>query len=186
MKSAVYFVLGLIFGSAGGAYISKLIVERKMEDKIEKATSEARNYYKDKYKPKKEEKPPVEKSEPKKPPVEFTRIYGKAFEVNEETIDEDIRENIKNAETYAYEISPEEFGEDCEYTTYSLDYYSDGSLVDETGNLVDDPVHLVGGDVLDGISMENPTAYVRNDITKTDYEITYVDDEFDSSGGLDD
>ena len=72
---------------------------------------------------------------------------------------------------------------DNEYTTYTLDYYTDGNLVDETGNIVDDPVHLVGGDVLDDLSKDEPVAYVRNDITKTDYEICYVDDVYESSGG---
>lgn len=173
MRSIVSFFLGLMIGAAGGAYVAKAISDKKAEDAIEKATLEARDYYKEKYEPKEEPKP-----EPKEQVENFTRIYGRAFDIREQE-----PKPIENVETYAYEIDPDEFGEDSEYTTYSLDYYSDGTLVDETGNVVDDPIHLVGGDVLDGISMTNPTAYVRNDITKTDYEISYVDDTFEQPGG---
>lgn len=174
MRSIVSFFLGLMIGAAGGAYVAKTISDKKAEDAIEKATLEARDYYKDKYAPKEEPKP--------EPTVEnFSRIYGRAFDIRESE-----PKPSTNVETYAYEIDPDEFGEDSEYTTYSLDYYSDGNLVDETGNVVDDPIHLVGGDVLDNISMTNPTAYVRNDITKTDYEITYVDDTYEQSGGVKD
>lgn len=174
MRSIVSFFLGLMIGAAGGAYVAKTISDKKAEDAIEKATLEARDYYKEKYAPKEEPKP--------EPTVEnFSRIYGRAFDIRESE-----PKPSTNVETYAYEIDPDEFGEDSEYTTYSLDYYSDGNLVDETGNVVDDPIHLVGGDVLDNISMTNPTAYVRNDITKTDYEITYVDDTYEQSGGVKD
>lgn len=178
MKSIVPFFLGLIFGAAGGAYVAKVISDKKTGDAIEKATLEARDYYKEKFDKKEESKP---ESNPEPVVENFTRIYGKAFDIRPQK-----PMPGSDVETYAYEIDPDEFGEDSEYTTYSLDYYSDGNLVDETGNVVDDPVHLVGGDVLDSISMENPTAYVRNDITKTDYEISYVDDIYDQPGGLKD
>ena len=180
MKSAVYFFLGLVLGAAGGAYVAKSIAERKAEDRIEKATLEAREYYKNKSESKKEE-PPKENMTKEASHVEFSRIYGKAFDVRDEVAKPD-----PDVETYAYEISQEEFGEDAEYTTYSLDYYADGNLVDETGNIVDDPVHLVGGDVLDDISITNPVAYVRNDITKTDYEICFVDSDYEQDGAVKD
>ena len=179
MKSLVSFFIGLIVGAAGGAYVAKTISDKKAEDAIEKVTLEARDYYKEKFDKKEEPK-----ANPETVMENFSRIYGRAFSVHNNQ--EQSPEDVQNVETYAYEIDPDEFGEDSEYTTYSLDYYSDGNLVDETGNVVDDPVHLIGGDVLDSISMENPTVYVRNDITKTDYEIAYVDDVFEQSGGITD
>ena len=174
MRSIVTFFLGLMIGAAGGAYVAKTISDKKAEDAIEKATLEARDYYKEKF---------SKKEEPKPEPVvdHMTRIYGRAFDICEPE-----PKPSADVETYAYEIDPDEFGEDHEYTTYSLDYYSDGNLVDETGNIVDDPIHLVGGDVLDRINLESPIAYVRNDITKTDYEITYIDDVFEEAGGAKD
>ena len=178
MKSAVYFFLGLIFGAAGGAYVAKSIVERKTEDRVEKATLEAKEYYEEKYKKKVDE---VTKENVNTVVNEVTRIYGKAFD-----IPDDIPKPTPDVETYAYEISQEEFGEDSEYTTYALDYYADGTLVDETNNVVDDPVHLVGGDILDNISATNPVAYVRNDITKTDYEICFVASDYEQDGAVKD
>lgn len=174
MKSIVSFFIGLIFGAAGGAYIAKSIADKKAEDAIEKATLEARDYYKQKFE-KKEEPKPESKVE------DMTRIYGKAFDIPEERPAPE-----SDAETYAYEIEQDEYGEDPGYTTYSLDYYADGNLVDETDNIVDDPVHMVGGDVLDKLDVDNPVAYVRNDITKTDYEVCYVDYDFKQGGGLED
>lgn len=183
MKSAVWFFLGLVLGAAGGAYVAKSIAEKKTEDQIEKATVEARNYYKEKYEPKKEE--------PVKEPEKVTRIYGKAFDLysrppEEVKIEDGTREEDPSAETYAYPIDADDFGMDSEYTTYTLDYYTDGNLVDETGNIVDDPVHIVGGDILDELSATNPVLYVRNDITKTDYEVCFVDAPYEESGGVSD
>lgn len=180
MKSAVWFFIGIIFGAAGGAYVATSIAQKKAEDQIEKATIEARDFYKEKYAPKEEEKPVVAE-----PAEKLTRIYGRAFdlysepEVKETKIEgEDKRKEDPNAESYAYKIEEDEFGME-DYSTYTLDYYADGSLVDELGNLVDDPVHIVGGDVLDEMSISNPVAYVRNDITKTDYEICFVDSDYE-------
>lgn len=176
MKSIVSFFIGLIFGAAGGAYIAKSIADKKAEDAIEKATLEARDYYKEKY-DKQVDK--VSNENIDKVVDEVTRIYGKAFDIPEDKPE-------PNEETYAYEIDQDEYGEDPEYATYSLDYYADGNLVDETDNIVDDPVHMVGGDVLDKLGVDDPVAYVRNDITKTDYEICYVDYDFKQSGELED
>lgn len=175
MKSAVYFFLGLILGAAGGAYVANYISEKKADEQIEKATLEAKEFYKAKYEKKEE---PVKKD----PPKDFSRIYGPQYEVYRTEEDNHV-EPDPGAETYSYRIDPDDFGVDNEYTTYTLDYYTDGNLVDETGNIVDDPVHLVGGDVLDDLSKDEPVAYVRNDITKTDYEICYVDDVYEISGG---
>lgn len=185
MKSAVWFFIGLIFGAAGGAYVASSITQKKAEDRIEKATLEARDYYKQKYEPKKEEPPKEEKVE------NVTRIYGRAFDlysepdVKQAKIEGEEHNENPNNETYAYKIDEDEFGME-DYSTYTLDYYADGNLVDETGNVVDDPVHIVGGDILDELSIDNPVAYVRNDITKTDYEVCFVDSSYEEPGGVDD
>ena len=179
MKSLVSFIFGLIVGAAAGAYVAKSIAEKKAEDQIAQATVEARDYYKEKYAPKKEE--------PKKDDLEankkITRIYGSQFDLYSEPevkIEGEHVQEDPEKETYSYEIDEDEFGMDSEYTTYSLDYYSDGNLVDETGSVVDDPVHLVGGDVLDKLlDREINVGYVRNDITKTDYEICFVEGSYD-------
>lgn len=189
MRSFVAFIFGLIIGTAAGAYVAKSISDGKAEKKIEEATIEARDYYKDKYTPKKEE-PKQESVFGDKDDLEankkITRIYGHQFDLYSEPKEEERIKEDPEKETYSYPIDEDEFGMDRDYTTYSLDYYADGTMLDETGNVVDDPIHLVGGDVLDGLSISNPTAYVRNDITKTDYEICYVDANYEEDGGVKD
>ena len=192
MKSLVSFIFGLIVGATAGAYVAKSISDRKAEMRIEETTVEARDYYKEEYEPKKEE-PKQESVFGKKDDLEankkITRIYGHQFDLYSEPevkIDEHQQKDPEK-ETYSYPIDEDEFGMDHDYTTYSLDYYADGSLVDETGNLVDDPVHLVGGDILDDLSDRKiDVGYVRNDITKTDYEICYVDANYEEDGGVKD
>lgn len=179
MRSFMCFFLGCAVGGAAGAYISKIICDKKAEDKIEEATRDARDYYQQRIK---QEEKKVEQKAEEKANETMTRIYGRTYSVYEEPSP---RED-PNDETNAYEIDAEEFGEDVEYTTYSLDLYADGNLVDETGNVVDDPIHLVGGDILDKVTRSNPVAYVRNDITKTDYEVCFVDADFEEPGGVKD
>ena len=190
MRSLVSFIFGVILGAASGAYVAKSISEKKIDEKIEQATREARDFYKEKFEPKKEE-PKQESVFGDKDDLEanknLTRIYGHQFDLySSEPKEEPIKEDPEK-ETYSYPIDEDEFGMDQEYTTYSLDYYADGCLVDETGNLVDDPIHLVGGDILDDLSDRKiDVGYVRNDITKTDYEICYVNANYEEDGGVKD
>ena len=174
MKSAVWFFLGLILGAAGGAYVAKSIAEKKTEDQIEKATVEARNYYKEKYEPKKEE--------PEKPSENLTRIYGKAFDLY--SVPKSSEEEEKRH--YITPITAKDYDEEDEYNKCTLDCYADGVVVDEMGNDVEDPASIVGSETLDDMSIENPTAYVRNDTTQTVYEICYIDTYYESEGGADD
>lgn len=190
MRSLVSFIFGVILGAAGGAYVAKSISDKKAEKRIEEATVEARDYYKEKFEPKKEE-PKQESVFGNKDDLEanknLTRIYGHQFDLHSsEPKEERIKEDPEK-ETYSYPIDEDEFGMDQDYTTYSLDYYADGTMLDETGNVVEDPIHLVGGDILDDLSDRKiDVGYVRNDITKTDYEICYIDADYEPEGGVKD
>ena len=71
-----------------------------------------------------------------------------------------------------YVISPDEFGEFCEYSKNSLTFYADGVLVDENNELVDDVDGTVGLDSLNHFGeYEDDAVHVRNDARKSDYEI---------------
>lgn len=72
-----------------------------------------------------------------------------------------------------YIISPEEFGE-CDYGIITLNYYTDGVLTNEKGQIIDNLSELVGENFAShfGDYENDPdTVYVRNDDHKTDYEI---------------
>ena len=181
MKSLISFIFGSIVGAAAGAYVAKSIADGKAEKKIEEATIEARDYYKEKYAPKKEE-PKQESVFGKKDDLEankkITRIYGHQFDLYSEP-----KEENSNTETHVYELKDEDMVGEDGYSVHYLDYHSDGNLEDDTGNLVDDPVYIVGADVLDDLlDHKKDEVYVRNDATKSDYIITYVDTEYEQEG----
>ena len=71
-----------------------------------------------------------------------------------------------------YVISPDDFG-DLDYETTSLDYYADGILVDESGEVVDEEeINDMIGDALEHFGeYEDDSVFVRDDILKIDYEI---------------
>lgn len=72
-----------------------------------------------------------------------------------------------------YIISPAEFGE-CDYGVISLDYYTDGVIVDNRGDIIENVNELLGDDFAAhfGDYEEDPdTVYVRNDGLEIDYEI---------------
>lgn len=187
MKSVAYFIIGLIAGAAGGAIVAKFIIDGKTEEKIAKATIEARDFYKEEYE--KKVKKIDEKTEkiandmiasayrPKEDFDKFGRIFGKKYDEPTET-------NNPNAnKAYLYMIDPDEAGMDDSYTQYPLDYFQDGTLVDDQGNVVEDALGLVG-DYLDDLSLENPEIFVRNDVTRTEYDICYVSAAYEQPGGL--
>lgn len=71
-----------------------------------------------------------------------------------------------------YVISPDEFGEFNDYDTIDLTYYSDGVLVDEDDELVEDIEEIVGVDSLNHFGeYEDDSVFVRNDRMRCDYEI---------------
>lgn len=70
-----------------------------------------------------------------------------------------------------YVISPDEFDENG-YDTTSLRYYSDGILVDDAGDIVEDVESVVGVDSLEHFGeYEADSVFVRDDRLEIDYEI---------------
>lgn len=80
-----------------------------------------------------------------------------------------------------YLIDNETFG-DIGYDVQDLTYYSNGIITDEAGDVVKDPISLLGETVMDIL----PTyvdggfgeTYVRNELTKTDYCIDLAHTDF--------
>lgn len=74
-------------------------------------------------------------------------------------------------ENKPYVIPPDEF-DMMDYDTSSLTYYSDGILVDECNNKIDDIDDVIGLESLDHFGeYEDDSVFVRNDKLKIDYEI---------------
>lgn len=69
-------------------------------------------------------------------------------------------------------ISPAEFDTEDDYEAYSLNYFEDGILADEQGNVVEDVEGMVGRDSLNHFGeYEDDSVHVRNDALQCDFEI---------------
>ena len=83
---------------------------------------------------------------------------------------------VEKEDTYVpgpYTISPEEFDTLDGYRTESLNHYACGTITDQFDNVIDDPESIIGD--IDPAAYygqyEDDAVYVRNDVTKCDYEI---------------
>lgn len=71
-----------------------------------------------------------------------------------------------------YVISPEDFDTLDDYECQSLNYYADGVLADDMGNVVEDIDAMVGRDSLNHFGeYEDDAVHVRNDALQCDFEI---------------
>lgn len=71
-----------------------------------------------------------------------------------------------------YVITPDEFGEIDSYDKVSLRYYSDGCLMDEQDEIIENVDEVIGYESLNHFGeFEEDSVFVRNDSLKTDYEI---------------
>ena len=100
--------------------------------------------------------------------------YKQLKEANYTNYSNTKKEEVSTVDEYKpYVISPDEFGELDGYETDSLIYYDDGVLADDYDNPVDDIDEIVGYESLKHFGeYEDDTVFVRNDATRTDYEIT--------------
>lgn len=70
-----------------------------------------------------------------------------------------------------YVIDPSDYG-DNEHDVVSLTYYADGVVDDDYWNIVENVEELIGDDFMN--HFDDDTVFIRNDVRKTDYEITRV------------
>lgn len=170
MNNNAKIVTAFIFGAIIGAAIAFRYALKKMDteydelidneareedgdDSITTITDEIRNA--------------AEKAKNKHDITEYaSKIHKEAYNPEES----DVPEDIKIVDT-PYVISPEKFGE-CGNETISLTYYSDGVLVDENDELVDNTDEIVGKDFASHFGeYEEDSIFIRNDSKKCDYEI---------------
>lgn len=71
-----------------------------------------------------------------------------------------------------YVIDPSDYG-DKDHDVVSLTYYADGVVDDDYWNIVQNVEELVGDDFMN--HFDGNTVFIRNDVRKTDYEITRID-----------
>lgn len=79
-----------------------------------------------------------------------------------------------NELSYITYITPDEYGIYASYDQVSLIYFSDGVLVDEMDNVINDISETLGSNFEDhfGENDDPDVIYIRNDNTRCEYEVT--------------
>lgn len=179
-------------GSAIGAAVSWLIARNVYRKRNEEDANEQRELYKKREKDilkklqkeygfeisdekkESEDKPKDKKSDDilaagsSGQRVDYTKFFSK--DPPESVLEETPKPNLP-PESVPYVIDPDDFGED-DYEPLTLTYYSDGVLVDEDDEPVENVDEVVGKDALKLFGEYQANAvYARNERLKCDYEI---------------
>lgn len=170
-----------LFMFSAGAAIGALATWQYLKPKYEKMVQEEVNDFKqdwserDRNESEDAKTLTIEELEEKRANLkEIAKTYDKIVEENKYAkVLEKGGSNVKDDEPYV--ISPLKFAEEDEdYEVISLTYFSDGILVDDMGELIEDAESIVGTEFPEhfGEYTEDPdTVYVRNERLKVDYEI---------------
>lgn len=187
-------ILSKLFIFAAGAGIGSAVTWKLVKSKYEQIAQEeidsVKEYYHDKYDDKDDNKDDSEPVEEVNDGVQLATGIVEGFKTEKPDL-KDYANMIKEAAYAAevaterpYVIQPVEYGEMDGYEIRSLVHYADGVLVDENGEVVEDVDHVVGGGYDAHIGdYEEDVVHIRNDVTKTDYEVladprTYADIEY--------
>lgn len=104
--------------------------------------------------------------------INYAAIIGaQGYNTEAVTPIEPARKEVKGV-ARPYVISPAEFDTEDDYEVCSLNYYADGVLADDAGNVIEDVEGMVGRDSLDHFGeYEDDSVHVRNDALQCDFEI---------------
>ena len=173
MNGKLIFAFGL--GAAAGAVVTYFLMKHKKKDdfmwaddyeeetaeeKSTKGSSENVTCFDNKWKS-------------DRPRMAYNDIYRKKYGGDDTSpTDEDYPMHV---------ITPEEYASREEYEAESLYYYKNGILTDEDDNVIPNMEELVGSDAINHFGKyEEDVIHIRNDDLETDYEIQYVDEDFES------
>lgn len=169
LSKVLMFTAGAVIGSV----VTWKLVKTKYEQLAQKDIEEVRAYYDEKYNEKSKTEETEEELEEPDERAEYEDFVQNTGYANHSDEREYEYENEEEGDDMAkpYVIPPEEFDENG-YETMSLRYYSNGVLVDEAGEVVDDLDGTVGADFATHFGeYEDDSVFVRNDDMKVDFEI---------------
>lgn len=189
-KEIVLFLLGLGIGSTATYFGVKKRLEATMQEEMEQEIEAVKDYYilreeqskketkvseNEENEPKSTEKQP--KRDKKEPDYEkiieklnYGEYYQKKETPSESTEAADQEEEIE----VPYTISDEEYIEENYYEKTSLVYFeNDGVFMDASSlDIINDGTELIGEPNLEMFGeYDEDTLYVRDDVSKTDYEV---------------
>lgn len=171
MKGLLYFVAGALLGSG----VTYVVVNRKARQ----SERELRDYY-NHLMDTKEDEIEDDSFELDQEPVVVSRAERSEYVETVQSMNYGTPTSDANLNNGVYVIRPEEFCDDESYgLPVTLNYYEDGYLIDESGTiLTDDEIEeMVSHAALTHFGeYEEDSVYVRNDLTKTYYEILMNDE----------
>jgi hypothetical protein len=169
-NKVLWFAAGAIAGVAATGYFFKTKYERLYQEDVaavKQAFSEALQP-----EPTEDDTESMDTSDPTPEEImNYNSIIG-AQGYGESAIPVDpVRKEVKGVPR-PYVISPADFDTVDDYEAYSLNYYDDGILADEQGNVIEDVDGMVGRDSLNHFGeYEDDSVHVRNDALECDFEI---------------
>lgn len=107
---------------------------------------------------------------------EPTNPYGE----DPEDYEEEGNTKVKKKNVWPYEIDVNDFDSENGYTKSSLEYYKNNVLIDEDGTEISNAGSLIGNGVLKDLISSKSVAYVRNENLEIDYEISYINEDYES------
>lgn len=183
-RSFVYLTTGLVLGGAAGYLVTKKLLDAKFEAELHLQIQDVKDYYRIIRKEGEYASPETV------PTVETEVTYDDVLEgleyiettPEEVTETEDVVEDEEEEEVVVrnpnepYVISVKEFMEDrLEYDKVTLSYFEDDDvLCDEREEVIPNVDATVGSDALTKfgvLSEDSKIVYVRNERTKTDFEV---------------
>ena len=176
MKNSVITGFSFLLGMGIGAYITYIyvkdmyaeIAQEEINSVKEAYIKKAKNLQKDVItEDEKKEKVDKVKNKNKSDISEYAAKLKESGYTNYSEISQE-----DNDVEVPYVIAPEDYGENDEYETISLTYYSDGVLTDEDDEVITNPGELVGEDFASHFGdYEDDSVFIRNDDRKIDFEI---------------
>ena len=156
IKTAIAFTLGATIGSV----VTWLITKEKYKQIADEEINSVKELYK-------KESQEIREDADKEVMNKYDEILDsngyRNYSKKESKEEEDLNK--------PYVIAPEEF-EENDYDTVTLFYFEDDVVTDEQHNIIDNIDELIGDDALNHFGeYEDDSVFVRNDVTKTDYEI---------------
>lgn len=170
----ISFLSGAVVGAAVAYIVTKKKYQKELEDQIAPVRQEFENYMKNEEKKEEEAKAAAEKEERAR--LERERKKEEAKKLADTVKELDYAAQKRKDRPYIIEQGGEEFGG---YMAVSLEYYTDGVLLDNTDVIDDHQIDsLVGVENLALLDEHRPLIWVRNEEMKVDYEIAYIDEDF--------
>lgn len=174
IKLIFAFIAGALVGSASGYAVCRRLCEKEIQSVKEMYGARSVQPLMD---------------EPKQETVRRTETNPKALKkaeverINKILDDMDYNKNVEQEDDTVkpFQINPDEFGEDEAYGQAMLDYYLDGTIVDDEDCVLTNISikNLVGtgvGDMFD--QTDEDVIYIRNPTVMIDYMITRVDEPY--------